>query len=30
MNGIGIVKLMGRESGMIAAHATIASREVVG
>jgi len=28
LNGIGIVKLMGRESGMIAAHATIASREV--
>ena len=28
-NGIGIVKLMGRESGFIAAHATVASREVV-
>lgn len=27
-NGIGIVKLMGRESGFIAAHATIASNEV--
>jgi 6-phosphofructokinase 1 len=27
-NGIGIVKLMGREAGYIAAHATLASREV--
>jgi 6-phosphofructokinase 1 len=27
-NGIGIVKLMGRESGFIAAHATMASKEV--
>lgn len=27
-NGIGLVKLMGRESGFIAAHATMASKEV--
>ena len=27
-NGIGLVKVMGRDSGFIAAHATIASREV--
>jgi 6-phosphofructokinase 1 len=26
--GIGIVKLMGRDSGMIAAHSTIANRQV--
>lgn len=28
LNGIGLVKLMGREAGFIAAHATLASRDV--
>ncbi len=28
MNGIGLVKVMGRDAGFIAAHATLASREV--
>jgi 6-phosphofructokinase 1 len=29
-NGVGLVKLMGRYSGYIAMHATLASRDVVG